>query len=234
MKKIKADDLESLLHKMNRIKRQMSHHYTDKYEGIMAFECGMYLISYDLLLAMSEYEYLKRLVFVESFFSENTYLKSYVCFSANQFVSPKQLRLLTAARIEYQLEVLQNHCKDLSNPNTDSVHLLKTIQSLINLTKVHFQENSPKGDIDYKKRAMAIIDKEIRPNIKMIDNYKVILANLILLISTLGTAFLLNKMVNDHFFFAQNPARRQTEQIRQLINREVDNGNESPEIHYVY
>lgn len=55
---------------------------------------------------------------------------------------------------------------------------------------------------EYKSRALQIIN-ETRPVLEQHLGYKEILGNLILLIVTLGAAFIVNKVVNDRFLFFQ-------------------------------
>ncbi|WP_342220267.1 hypothetical protein [Rickettsiella endosymbiont of Miltochrista miniata] len=165
--------------------------------------------------SVEDFDSVKKLKEIELFFLKNEGLKEFKFPDYNSQINPT---LLTYADIEIQLDVLFEKSEDLlrRNCNLAAWEAKYLISDFRNLNRWYFEEKKITPD-EYQSRALQIID-ETRPVLEQHRGFKEILINLIILIATLGTAFIVNKVVNGHFlFFQKTDSAKQLDVISQTL-----------------
>ncbi len=167
--------------------------------------------------SVADLDSIEMLKHAELFFSQNAVLRDFI-FPEYQSKIPLSLKIL--ADIEIQLEVLSKKADDLQLRGFRSASLIAkgVVSDLKNLNQWRFKEKII-GYNDYKSRALAIIS-EAKPILEQHRGYKKLLGNLILLLLTLGCAFIINKAVNNHFlFFRQTKSSEQLGKLDQIVSQ---------------
>lgn len=159
---------------------------------------------------------IKKLRETELYFLNNKYLKK---FTFPQYASQIDFILLTYADVEIELDTFDEKAKELlrrghKKAGTQASWVVFVVRELI---KFHFQEDK-NNNFDYKANALAVIN-EAKPELEQHRGCKKILGNLLLLILTLGTAHIANKMVNNHFlFFRETDSSKKLKQLEQTVS----------------
>jgi hypothetical protein len=166
--------------------------------------------------SIDSFESVKELMEIEQFFKGSSTLNYFHFPNYRSFIDPL---LLTHVKIDVQLDTLEMKALDLSyrGHQLAATEVKSLVFNLHNLNRWYFSEG--KIDyVDYKTRALQAID-ESRPSLEQHRGYKKTLGNLILLILTVGTAFLIHKAcTGDFFFFKQTESAKQINALNQTIN----------------
>jgi len=177
-------------------------------EGIHALEA----ISF---VSVDDFKSVKALVKLEQFFSNAYLLNSFHFPNYKKHIDPA---LLTYAAIEIQLDTLAAKASELAyrGHHLAASEAKSVVFHLSDLNFWYFVKQNIAYD-DYQARALQVLN-ESRAILEQYHRYKQILGNLILLILTVGTAFVVNKAVNGHFlFFKQTDSAKQIDVISQTI-----------------
>lgn len=159
----------------------------------------------------------KKLRETEIFFSNNYDLKK---FTFPQYASQIDFILLTYADVEIELDTFDEKAKELlrrghKKAGTQASWVVFVVRELI---KFDFQEVK-NNNFDYKANALAVIN-EAKPELEKHRGCKKLLGNLLLLILTLGTAHIANKIVNKHFlFFRETDSSKKLKQLEHTISK---------------
>lgn len=158
--------------------------------------------------SVEDFNSVRKLREAELFFSKSKTLNGLVYSSYRNQINSS---FLTYVDIEIQLDDLLHKVDDLAYRGFYSASTLtqEVVSDLKKLNLFYFEEKKMSCR-DYKSEALTVIDSA-RPTLEQHRGYKELLGNLILLILTLGTAFIANKVVNGHFLFF-----RETETSKQL------------------
>lgn len=150
--------------------------------------------------SVDDFNSVKKLREAELFFLENEGLKKFKFPVYKSHISSDFIKYV---EIELELDKLAKKALDLSyrGHNLAAREADTIVSQLRDLNHWHFNKRRI-GDYDYKSRALKIIN-EGRSELEKHRGYKMLLGNLILLISTLGTVFIVNNAVNGHFLFFQ-------------------------------
>jgi hypothetical protein len=165
--------------------------------------------------SVDDFESVKKLRETELFFLKNGGLKEFKFPDCKSNINPV---LLTYIDIEIQLDVLFKKSEDLlrRNCNLAAWEARYLISDFRNLNRWYFEEKKINYD-QYQSRALQIIN-ETRPVLEQHRGFKEILVNLVILIATLGAAFIVNKVVNGHFlFFPKTDSAKLLDTISQTL-----------------
>lgn len=165
--------------------------------------------------SVDDFNSIKKLREAELFFLENEGLKKFKFPDYKSYISPSFIKYV---EIELELDKFAKKALDLSyrGHNLAAREADTIVSRLRDLNHWHFNKRRI-GYYDYKFRALEIIN-EGRPELEKHRGYKMLLGNLILLISTIGTAFIGNKAVNGHFlFFQKTESAKQLDEISQTL-----------------
>ena len=131
--------------------------------------------------------------------------------------------LLAYADIEIQLDVLFKKSADLfyRGHHLAGNEAKGLVFDLKNLNRWYFKEKRMDYD-EYQSKALRIIQKA-KPELEKHRGYKKLLGNLVVLILTLGTAFIINKALNGHYlFFQKTDSAKQLDKISQTLDSVSD------------
>lgn len=159
----------------------------------------------------------KRLREAELFFSKNDVSKDFKFPEYQSHINPA---FLMYVEIEIQLDALDKKALELFHRGYKSAGEGASwiVFNLRNLNQWFFQENRIGYD-DYRSRTIEVIHQN-RSELDQHRGYKKLLGNLILLILTLGTAFIVNKAFNGHFlFFQKTDSAEQLDNLNQTVHR---------------
>ncbi|MCZ6914122.1 MAG: hypothetical protein O7C59_06465 [Rickettsia endosymbiont of Ixodes persulcatus] len=167
-------------------------------------------------VSIDDLKSVKALITLESFFSQSDYLDILCFFSYKAFIDPE---LLAHAKLELQLDILEEKSRDLAcrGHQLAATEVKSVVSDLRDLNQWHFSEKKIDHD-NYKVRALQII-KASRPILETHRGCKQILGNLILLIFTMGTIFILHKAISgDFLFFKQTDSAKQLDKLEQVVD----------------
>ncbi len=166
--------------------------------------------------SVDDFNSIKKLRETELYFLNNHDLRKFTFPNYSSQIDPK---LLGYVNIEIRLDKLSKKAKDLECRGYHSEGMIaKGVK--IELQKLNFWyfEAELIDSNDYKTRALTIIN-EARPLLEQHRGCKRILTNLAALILTLGTAFLVNKCVNNRFlFFPETDSAKKLNELMNQIN----------------
>lgn len=194
--------------KMNRLAREIVH--------LESINLGMQSIKNIKFESVDNIDSVKKLKKAELFFSK-TYFKFLENFKFSYCTSKISPDFLTYADIEIQLDAFDRKALDLLHRgcSLEGKEASWVIINLRNLNEWYFIDKKIEADF-YKSRALELI-RHAQP---ILDHsvYEKILGNLIVLILTVGTAFVYNKAVNGHFlFFQKTDSAKQLDTISQTV-----------------
>lgn len=170
----------------------------------------------DQFRSVDDLNSVKRLRQAELFFLNNYELRIFTFPSYASQVTPL---LIDCANLEIEIDTFDKKAKELlkrghEKAGTTASWVVFVVRELI---KFHFQEDK-NNNFDYKANALIAIDKA-KPELEKHRGCKKILGNLLLLILTLGTAHIANKMVNNHFlFFRETDSSKKLKQLEQTVS----------------
>jgi hypothetical protein len=153
----------------------------------------------------------------EILFSNNYHLKKFIFQNYTSQIDPI---LLNYANLEIEIDTFDKKAKELlkrghEKASKQAIWVVFLVRELI---EYHFQEEKNNG-FDYKTNALKAIDKA-KLELEQHRGCKKILGNLLLLILTLGTAHIANKMVNKHFlFFRETDSSKKLKQLEHTISK---------------
>jgi hypothetical protein len=165
--------------------------------------------------SIDDFNSVKKLREAELFFLENEGLKKFKFPVYKSHISSDFIKYV---EIELQLDSLEKKADDLTHRGhtlaaSEAKHMVTLLRCL---NHMYFKEKRI-GYYDYKSKALDIVN-QARPELEQHRGYKEILGNLIFLISTLGAAFIVNKVVNGHFlFFQKTDSAKQLDAISQAL-----------------
>lgn len=200
--------LAQLLRQLKEAKRKETGGATALLAHVETFNDGIKSLENIQFASVDDFASVKELVELKQLFSQTYLLNRFYFPDFRLHIDPVLLRY---AEIEVQLDTLEMKVLDLGcrGHKLAAAEVKNLVLGLRDLNQWYFSEK--KMDYNhYKTRALQII-AESRPVLEKHRGYKQILGNLILLILTAGTAFLIHKACSGHFFFFQ-----QTESIKQI------------------
>lgn len=160
----------------------------------------------------------KRLRQAELFFLNNYELR---IFTFPSYASQIDPLLIDCANLEIAIDAFDNKAKDLlkRGHETAAINANWIVFVIRLLIKVSIKNKDKKiNNFNYKDHALGEILKA-RPILEQHRGWKKIIANLILLITTLGTAHICNKIFNNHYlFFRETESAKQLNQIEQKVS----------------
>lgn len=166
---------------------------------------------------MNDLNSVKKLRETEIFFSNKYDLKKFIFPNYAAQINPI---LLNYANLEIAIDTFDKKAKELlkcghEKASTQASWVVFLVRKLI---KCHFQEEKNNG-FDYKTNALMAIDKA-KLELEKHRGCKKLLGNLLLLILTLGTAHIANKIVNKHFlFFRETDSSKKLKQLEHTISK---------------
>ena len=166
--------------------------------------------------ALDNFQLLQQLIDIESLFLNSSLLGDYQLPDFRYFFHPK---ILTHEKVDRQLAILEMKSLDLAyrGHHFAASEVKKLVFDLRDLNQWYFSEEKIDYN-DYQSRALEIIN-ESRPILEKHRGYKKILANLLILIVTLGTGLLINKAYTGHFlFFKQTDSAKQINTLNRTIS----------------
>lgn len=166
--------------------------------------------------SVEDFNSVKKLRETELYFLNNKYLKK---FTFPNYASQIDPILLNYANLEIEIDTFDKKAKELLRRGHEKASMQASWVVFVvrELIKCHFQEEKNNG-FDYKNNALIAIDKA-KPELEQHRGCKKILGNLLLLILTLGTAHIANKMVNNHFlFFRETDSSKKLKQLEQTVS----------------
>ena len=167
--------------------------------------------------SVHDFESVKKLREAELFFLSN---KNFRKFTFPNYSSQINPNLLNYVNLEIELDALDKKSLELVDRGhkNAAMHLNWVVSKVSPLIKCHFREGRNNNPY-YLKEALAILETA-RPILEQHRGCKKILGNLILLILTLGTAHIANKMVNNHFlFFRETESSKQLKQLEHTVSK---------------
>lgn len=167
--------------------------------------------------SVHDFDSVKKFREAELFFSKNDVLKDFKFPEYQSHINPA---FLMYVEIEIQLDALDKKALELLHCGYKSAgeEASWIVFNLRNLNQWFFQENRIDFD-DYRSRSIEVIHQN-RSKLDQHRGYKKLLGNLILLILTLGTAFIVNKAFNGHFlFFQKTDSAEQLDNLNQTVHR---------------
>jgi hypothetical protein len=122
--------------------------------------------------------------------------------------------------MDLQLDKLLKKAENLTSRGHNLAGIeAKSIVTLLRPLNHTFFKEKRIGYYDYRKQALNIINQG-RTELEKHRGNKKILGNLIILILTLGTAFIINKAANGHFlFFQKTNSSEQLDRVTQTISQ---------------
>ena len=160
----------------------------------------------------------KMLKKTELFFLNNNELQKFTFPSYASQINPL---LIDCANLEIAIDAFDIKAKDLLNRGHEKAAqeadwIVFVIRLLI---KVSLKNKDKKiNNFNYKEHALDEIRKA-RPILEQHRGWKKLIANLILLITTLGTAHMCNKIFNNHYiFFRETESAKQLNRIEQNVS----------------
>lgn len=157
----------------------------------------------------------KKLRQAELLFSKSTGLKDFTFPDYKSWINPT---FLIYVEIEIQLDGFDRKAIDLLHRGYKSAgeEASWVVFNLRNLNQWFFKEKRIDYE-DYRSKTLDLIN-QCRPELAQHRGYKKLLGNLILLILTLGTAFIVNKTINGHFlFFQKTDSAKQLDELSQIL-----------------
>jgi hypothetical protein len=164
------------------------HVYTHKNE-IIATNEGIHRLENIQFESIDDFESVRKLRKTELWFSKNDVLMDFTFPDYKSQINPT---FLTYVDIEIQLNILDRKALDLFRRHCNSAdwETKYLIFDFKCLNRWYFEEKIINYD-EYKSRSLTFIN-ETRPVLEQHRGYKKLLRNLVLLILTLGTAFIIN------------------------------------------
>jgi hypothetical protein len=190
--------------------------YTHKNE-IIATNEGIHRLENIQFESVDEFDSVRKIRETELWFSKNDVLMDFKFPDYKSQINPT---FLTYVDIEIQLDALFKKSEDLLRRHCNSAagEAKYLIFDLRSLNRWYFEEKKINED-EYKSRALTIIN-EARPVLEQHRGFKQLLGNLVLLILTLGTAFIINKAVNGQFlFFQKTDSAQKLDDLTQTVSQ---------------
>ena len=191
---------KNIFEKQNRYRR-----ISQAYFYLELIDLGMKHLKNIQFESIDNIDSVRKLKEAEAFFSK--YSNYFTCLKNVEFsecTSKINAQFLIYADIEVQLDALFDKANDLFhqqfNAEGDAIHEL--VFDFKRINRAYFKTNEIQYE-EYKLRALFIMDKAKLILVEQDYRYKMLFANILLLILTLGTAFILNKAINGHFLFFQ-------------------------------
>lgn len=167
-------------------------------------------------VSVDDLDSVKRLIKMEQFFLNSINLNNFGFSNYKSFIHPA---LLAYAKIEVQLDTLEIKSNDLAfrGYQLAASEAKSVVFKIRDLNNWHFNENKFDYYV-YKAKAYQIINDSL-PVLEQHRGYKNIVINLIVLILTAGTAFLIHKACTGHFlFFKKTDSAEQLDELKQTIS----------------
>lgn len=165
--------------------------------------------------SVDDFVSVKKLREAELSFSKNDFLED---FQFPDYQSQIDSELLMHVEIELQLDAFDRKAIDLLHRGYKSAgeEASWVVFNLRNLNQWFFKEKRMDYE-NYKSSALVVINNS-RSELEKHRGCKQLLGNLILLILTVGTAFIINKAVNGHFlFFQKTDSAKQLDGMSQAL-----------------
>ena len=173
----------------------------------------------DQFRSVDDLNSVKRLRQAELFFLNNYELRIFTFPSYASQIAPL---LIDCANLEIAIDAFDNKAKDLlkRGHETAAINADWIVFVIRLLIKVSIKNKDTKiNNFNYKDYALGEILKA-RPILEQHRGWKKIIANLILLITTLGTAHICNKIFNNHYlFFRETDSAKQLKQLEHKISK---------------
>lgn len=219
--KILIDSLKALLERLKEEKKEAMESMRFSSEGLLVNYVDIGDINYSISclknlldIPNESFNFLKELIKVEQVFKK---VPSFPKF--RHFVPDREI---VYAEIDNQIDELEKKSHELKDDAYSKA--TKLISSLRELTKDLFIEQTIKYP-EYKARAIEIIETQ-REGLDTHVGFKEILANLLILIASLGTAQLINKKITGNLlFFTKTDS---CEKLNNLVNLIEDRGQYLP------
>lgn len=167
--------------------------------------------------SVHDFDSVKKLREAELFFLSNKNFRKFTFPNYSSLINPN---LLNYVNLEIELDALDKKSIELldrGHKNT-AIHINWVVSKVSQLIQCHFREGKI-NDPYYLKEALSILETA-RSILEQHRGCKKILGNLLLLILTLGTAHIANKMVNNHFlFFQETESSKQLKQFEHTVSK---------------
>ncbi len=208
--------LALLLRRLKEAKRKEAGWGPYAYQGDMeALNDGIRALENTQFASVDDFGSVKELVEVEQLFSQ-TYRLNNFCFpDYKSYIHPA---LLAYVEIEVQLDNLEMKAYDLAyrGHRLAASEAANVVFQLRGLNGWYFGKRKIEYN-DYQANALRIIN-ESRSVLEQHRGYKQILGNVIVLILTLGTGFIIHKAISGHFlFFNQTDSAKQIDALSQTV-----------------
>ena len=198
--------LEQVLHDLKRKRQDSSErtpyvangHVIGSFANIKDISDVIRLIEKILSIAVDSIEFIKNILKMENIFKESSTLKSYNLPNFKENIPEKSL---IHAMIDIKIDKLENKVKSLHSRGHHNAALKvdSIVKELRELNKEFFIDNNIKYSA-YRDKSLYILNNETS-ELDIHRGYKKIIANLIVLISTLGTAHIINKVTTGNLLF---------------------------------
>lgn len=198
--------LEQVLHDLKRKRQDSSErtpyvangHVIGSFTNIKDISDVIRLIEKILSIAVDSIEFIKNILKMENIFKESSTLKSYNLPNFKKNIPEKSL---IHAMIDIKIDKLENKVKSLHSRGHHNAALKvdSIVKELRELNKEFFIDNNIKYSA-YRDKSLYILNNETS-ELDIHRGYKKIIANLIVLISTLGTAHIINKVTTGNLLF---------------------------------
>ncbi len=198
--------LEQVLHDLKRKRQDSSErtpyvangHVIGSFANIKDISDVIRLIEKILSIAVDSIEFIKNILKMENIFKESSTLKSYNLPNFKKNIPEKSL---IHAMIDIKIDKLENKVKSLHSRGHHNAALKvdSIVKELRELNKEFFIDNNIKYSA-YRDKSLYILNNETS-ELDIHRGYKKIIANLIVLISTLGTAHIINKVTTGNLLF---------------------------------